>query len=1115
VIFVVSTDNGPHGWRDRFAAWPGRLVTLAGIWVLISFPLRGFRWTWAVDYAFGLFNIPAEPNLFIAAALLVLGSALRRRLRAAYYLLLVFQVLATLDDATTAAVGLVYWNDPGTADLDISRTVLVLTVAAVPVGATVTVLLWRTRAAFPARLAHASRRTALAVLAAGLATSWALAFGVTLVFPNSLHGAGERALWASRTSLGLDTAGGVVGLHRHHGHHWEAIIASTVSALVLFGAISVFLRSARAAQYMNAESELSLRRLILTDGERDSLGYFATRRDKSVIFSPDGRAAVTYRVVASVSMASADPIGHPGSWRAAIDAWRAEAHEHGWFPAVLSASEDGARAYVESGLKALTIGDEAILEPATFTLQGRTMRPVRRAVTRVRTAGYTGQVRKQATIGAGELAELDRLAAAWRGDETERGFSMALGRLGDPADDRCVVVTAHDPSGAVRGLLTFVPWGVRGLSLDLMRADRQAENGLTEFMVAELMAAGPDLGIRRISLNFAMFRSVFSSADSVGAGPVIRLSDAVLSVASRLWQLESLYRANAKYVPAWYPRFLCFDSSLTLSRAALAAGIAEGFLPSFAPPAPDRGGEIAEAVRAQEHELLRPVRPQRRLSEQQRARLAKTDRLVKLGHEPYPVSVPRTSSLAEVRAAHPALEPDTRTGERASVAGRVRALRDLGGVLFAVLQDGPTTLQAMLTDDATPAPAADRWRQTVDLGDHVSVTGEVIASRRGELSILVDDWVMAAKCLRPLPDAHAGFTDPEARLSQRHLDLLVNPDAMRVLRDRSAAVRALRDSFAVRGYAEVETPMLQAVHGGAAARPFRTHINAYDMDLYLRIAPELYLKRLCVAGMKKVFELNRNFRNEGADATHNPEFTSLEAYEAYGDYHSMRELTREIVLEVATAVHGRPAAMRPDGPVDLCAPWPVLTVHEAVSRAAGASLDSATPAERVREVCERHSVHAPADATAGELVVELYDALVEKQTTYPTFYTDFPLETSPLTRAHRTDPRLAERWDLVAFGMELGTAYSELIDPVEQRERFTAQSLKAAAGDPEAMQLDEAFLTALEYAMPPTGGLGLGVDRIVMLLTGTTIRATLAFPFHRPLGPRRGDVGSPGGGPIG
>ncbi|GAA0571882.1 bifunctional lysylphosphatidylglycerol synthetase/lysine--tRNA ligase LysX [Paractinoplanes ferrugineus] len=1083
--------------ETRFAAWPGRLVTLAGIWVLLSFPLRAFHWTWWVDDGFGLFNLPAQPNLFIAAALLVLGSALRRRLRAAFLLLLVYQVLATLVDLTAAAVGLVFWNDPGRADLDISRADLIQVIIAAPIGVAVIVLLWRARRAFPARLAHGSRRTALALLAAGLAVSWAVAFGLTVFFPASLRGVGERVVWANRTALGLDTVGSTAGLHDHHGHHWAAIAVSTISALVLLAAVSVFLRSARAAQYMSADAELHLRRLILQDGERDSLGYFATRRDKSVIFSPDGRAAITYRVVASVSMASADPIGHLGSWPAAIDAWQAEARAHGWFPAVLSASEEGAKAYVQAGLKALTIGDEAILETAEFSLQSRAMSPVRRAVTRVTTAGYTCQVRRQAVIGADDRAEIERVAAAWRGDDTERGFTMALSRIGDPADDRCVLVTAHDSQGAVRGVLGFVPWGVHGLSLDLMRADRQAENGLTEFMVASLMAAAKDLGVRRVSLNFAMFRSIFSSADSVGAGPVTRLSDAVLSVASRFWQLESLYRANAKYLPSWYPRFLCFDSSLTLSRAAIAAGIAEGFLPSLAPAAPARGDEIAESVRKQEDELLRPVAPPRRLSQQQLARLEKAQRLVELGHEPYPVAVPLSDPIAAIRAAYPALDPDERTGALVSVTGRVRAVRDHGGVVFASLQDGADTLQAMLADETTPAPVLDRWRRTVDLGDHVSVTGEVVASRRGELSILVGEWTMAAKCLRPLPDTHAGFTDPEARLSQRHLDLLVNPDAMRVLQHRSAAVKALRDAFSVRGYAEVETPMLQAVHGGAAARPFRTHINAYDMDLYLRIAPELYLKRLCVAGMKKVFELNRNFRNEGVDATHNPEFTSLEAYQAYADYNTMRELTREIILEVATAVHGRPIAMRPDGPVDLSDEWPVLTVHEAVSRAAGAELTSATAAEKVRVVCDAHGVHAPADATSGELVLELYDALVEKQTTYPTFYTDFPLETSPLTRTHRSDPRLSERWDLVAFGMELGTAYSELVDPVEQRDRLTAQSLKAAAGDMEAMQLDEAFLTALEYAMPPTGGLGLGVDRLVMLLTGTNIRTTLAFPFHR------------------
>ena len=340
-------------------------------------------------------------------------------------------------------------------------------------------------------------------------------------------------------------------------------------------------------------------------------------------------------------------------------------------------------------------------------------------------------------------------------------------------------------------------------------------------------------------------------------------------------------------------------------------------------------------------------------------------------------------------------------------------------------------------------------------------------------------------------------------MRQRYLDLIVNKESSRLLRARSRGIAAMRQSFMQRGYMEVETPMLQAVHGGASARPFRTHINAYNADLYLRIAPELYLKHLCVGGMDKIFELNRNFRNEGADATHNPEFTSVEAYAAHGDYNTMREITRELIIEVATAIHGEPVAVRPDGHggeerIRLDHEWPVIPVHQAVSEATGTVLTSATPVEEVRAVADAHGVHWSEEMTSGEVVLELYDELVEGQTTLPVFYTDFPLETSPLTRTHRTDPRLSERWDLVAFGAEIGTAYSELVDPVDQRNRLTEQSYKAAAGDPEAMEVDENFLTALEYAMPPTGGLGIGVDRMIMMLTGTNIRATLAFPFTRP-----------------
>jgi lysyl-tRNA synthetase class 2 len=563
------------------------------------------------------------------------------------------------------------------------------------------------------------------------------------------------------------------------------------------------------------------------------------------------------------------------------------------------------------------------------------------------------------------------------------------------------------------------------------------------------------------------------------------------------------------------PRYLCYDSSLTLTRVALAAGAAEGFLPAVGTrrERSDDGRVVydgrpvpfADAVAAQQLSVRHSSRPAHRLSQQQQVRHDKLDRLRAAGRQPYPVSVPRSCEVASVVARFADLPADARTGHQVSIAGRIRALRDFGGLTFATLQDGPASIQAMVTTDCLGADQHRLLRSTVDLGDYLSVTGEVVTSRHGELSVLVQDWQMAAKCLRPLPDSHAGFADPDARVRQRHLDLIVNPESMQLLTKRSTAVREVREAFARRGYLEVETPMLQSVHGGANARPFVTHINAYDATLYLRIAPELFLKRLCVGGMGKVFELNRNFRNEGADATHNPEFTSVEAYQAYADYLDMRELTRQLILEVATAVHGAPIARRPaaDGSltdVDLSGPWRSVTVHQAVSQACGVPVTADTGLTELSWLCRAHGISRPPDATAGLLVTELYEALVEKHTAEPTFYLDFPVETSPLTRVHRQHARLAERWDLVAFGTEIGTAYSELIDPVDQRQRLTDQSLRAADGDPEAMQVDESFLSALEYAMPPTGGLGIGVDRLVMMLTGASIRQTLAFPFVRPGG---------------
>ncbi|ACU77200.1 lysyl-tRNA synthetase [Catenulispora acidiphila DSM 44928] len=498
-----------------------------------------------------------------------------------------------------------------------------------------------------------------------------------------------------------------------------------------------------------------------------------------------------------------------------------------------------------------------------------------------------------------------------------------------------------------------------------------------------------------------------------------------------------------------------------------------------------------------------PAQPESDLPEQIRIRREKLDKLRERGVDPYPVGYPRTATVAELRAEYSDLEADVATGQRAGITGRVVLSRTGGKLCFATLREGEFEIQAMFSLDRLGAESLENWKGDVDLGDLVGVTGEIITSRRGELSIMVESWAITAKCLRPLPDKHKGLNDPEARVRQRYVDLIVNPEARRMLFTRSDLVRSLRSSLGRRGYTEVETPMLQPIHGGANARPFETHINAYDMKLYLRIAPELYLKRLLVGGVEKVFEINRNFRNEGADSTHSPEFTMLEAYEVYGDYDVMQKLTQQTIQEGAEAIFGSQVARRlnAEGEVeefDISGDWKSVTVNDAVSAALGEEISADTEIGALKKLCDSAGIPYAPGWTRGQVVLEMYEHLVEDKTVLPTFYRDFPKDVSPLTRAHRTDPRLAERWDLVGWGAEIGTGYSELIDPVDQRERFTEQSLLAAGGDPDAMQLDEDFLRALEYAMPPAGGIGVGIDRILMALTGRLIRETILFPFVKP-----------------
>jgi lysyl-tRNA synthetase class 2 len=487
------------------------------------------------------------------------------------------------------------------------------------------------------------------------------------------------------------------------------------------------------------------------------------------------------------------------------------------------------------------------------------------------------------------------------------------------------------------------------------------------------------------------------------------------------------------------------------------------------------------------------------IPEQMRVRLGKRQRLLEAGVEPYPVGFERTATAAALREKYGELPADTFTGDVAGVAGRVMLSRIGGKLCFATLRDGTGDIQVMISLAGVGAERLADWKRDVDLGDHVGVTGEVITSRSGELSVLASSWTLTAKTLRPLPDKHHGLTDPEARVRQRYVDMLVNPAARRAAELRAAVMHSIRTELDSRGFLEVETPVLTPLHGGANARPFITHSNAYDSTAYLRIALELYLKRLVVGGIERVYEIGRIFRNEGADATHNPEFTMLEAYEAYGDYDTIGSLTQTLVQGAAVAAFGSTVIRRSGGSeFDIGGEWPKITVYDAISTAVAEPVSSDTPEAALRKLCSRLDVPVAPEWNRAQIVLEMYERLVEKRTMQPTFYRDFPVEVSPLTRQHRSDPRVAEKWDLVIFGAELGTGYSELVDPVIQRARLTAQSLLAAGGDPEAMQLDEDFLRALEHGMPPAGGMGMGIDRLMMTLTGDNVRETILFPFVRP-----------------
>ena len=1098
-VTTRRTRAGLH-WVPTAAAWILGVIAAASLLSSVSTTIRHLTRVPREFIDHYLFNFP-DTSFAWAVALAIMAGALAARKRIAWWVLVVNLVIAVGFDIAS----LIHRDETRFEDVGES---LGLTFHLAVIA--VLVLAYNE---FSAKVRRGALLKAAAVLVAGNLVGIALAWGLLELFPGSLQPEYRLGYAVNRVS-GFVTATPDLFVGKPHGI--LNALFGLFGALALMAAAVVLFQSQRAENALTGEDESAIRGLLEVYGKSDSLGYFATRRDKSVVFAPSGYAAITYRVEVGVCLASGDPVGDPRYWSQAIAAWLELCRDYGWAPGVMGASSTATQAYREAGLNALQLGDEAILYPDKFRLSGPDMKAVRQAVTRARRAGLTVRMRRHRDITAAEMAEVIKRADTWRDTETERGFSMALGRLGDRADGDCLLVEAVQESesgeGTVVAMLSLVPWGSSGLSLDLMRRSPQSPNGTIELMVTELLQQAETVGVNRVSLNFAMFRSAFEQGAQLGAGPVARLWRALLVFFSRWWQLETLYRSNMKYQPQWVPRYACYEDARLIPRVGIASVIAEGFLVlPFSRRAEQHTGQHSAVphdiaatgglhadgtaptfaltdVPAADHD-------DHRLPEQVRVRMAKLKALQDRGIDAYPVGRPPTHTIAEAMGA----DDDVTV----TVSGRVLRTRDYGGVTFTQLRDWSGDVQLLLDRSQMDGETEDF--ADVDLGDLIEVTGAMGYSRNGTRSVLVHRWRLLGKCLRPLPDKWKGLTDPEARVRARYVDLAINPVARGLIQARSDILRSIRETLFAKGFLEVETPILQQIHGGANARPFRTHINAYDIDLYLRIAPELYLKRLCVGGVERVFELGRAFRNEGVDFSHNPEFTLLEAYQAHADYLVWIDGCRELIQNAALAANGSQVVMRPSGddrgtlePIDISGTWTVKTVHDAVSEALGEQVTPDSDPAALRRLCDGAGIPYLSHWDAGALVLEMYEHLVEDRTEAPTFYTDFPTSVSPLTRPHRSRPGVAERWDLVAWGVELGTAYSELTDPVEQRRRLQQQSMLAAGGDPEAMELDEDFLTAMEYAMPPTGGLGVGVDRVVMLITGRSIRETLPFPLAKP-----------------
>ncbi|QPK93982.1 bifunctional lysylphosphatidylglycerol synthetase/lysine--tRNA ligase LysX [Actinomyces sp. zg-332] len=1114
----------------------GWVSILAGFWSVLDLlsieekiPFINF----IEDNIFALFNLIQGPSLFMAVLMFIYAGAAFRHKRLTIWLFMLIQIIVLLgyvvlfiSDGSLESDKAGYWY---IANFVITVLMLIM-------------VIWA-RKEFPSKINIRAALIGVTILVVGETLLISISILVHALYAgNFTHLSGIcRTVVQSALGIGevtLDSNG--IVLYTSSVDH----VVSLLSTFVMAIAFRAFLLSSPYAS-RSVQDDYNLHNL-LSSYETDSLAYFSTGTNRAAVFSTNKDAVVTYGVSYGVALAGGDPIGNPSAWEDAIKNWVRYTREQGLVPAVISVTEKGARAYKKAGFTVRSMGDEAIIDIQFFDPNTITLRGVLAAKRRVLRSGVNIQCRRLSAISEEEIEVIRQKINEYRtGDE--RGFSMSLDRLLSTFDYNQMIVTAYNTEGELEGVLTFVPWGVKGLSLNLMRRNPNSINGVIEAMVLTLIDHCKDENIDKVSLNFAMLRNVFVEGTAVNATIIKRLMRKLMLIASKFWQLESLYESNAKYNPVWQTRYLAFKSG-SLTSALIAMGQLEGFVPTFGRvktyiPEWIKDPFYMQKIKDLYANNLKISFEGSKLGDQQKIRHQKANALSQAGMDPYP---PANTDIVTTDISEVVYSSAKYIDEMITVNARISARRHHGKLVFIDLFDGAYKLQALASVDVT-----DKYGllKLTDIGDIVSLTGKLGYSNTNELTLFITKWTMLAKTLRPIV-TNRHKIDKSTATRNRTMQFINQSRSVELLRMRSKAISSVREYLYTSGYLEVETPMLHVVKGGANARPFVTHMNAYNYQVTLRIAPELYLKRLIVGGMKAIFEIGRSFRNEGVDATHNPEFTSLEAYKIGADYNVMRELTEKLIRQASISVHGSEVVWQPketverfianplpnapelkcvetlrtelgktdsDGKqsheaylnvfdsadeklvqVDLSKPWPVVPVLEAVSNVVGKNITMDTSTYELLEISAKFGLKIPEDSSVAYIINELYEELVEPNTGYPTFYIDFPAEACPLTRKHRVDERLAERWDLVAFGMEIGTAYTELSDPRDQRERFVQQSLEAAAGDPEAMSLDEDFLDSLELGFMPTGGMGMGMDRMVMLLCGTNIRDIIAFPFVKP-----------------